>query len=107
MMFSPAFLINRPAPSPRSAHATRFVTSNAPSTVRDGLTCSWMHLTSASLLSVLQPNVGSGGGGGVGSGSGAGGGGGGAGACGCGRRSVSLPCTGPRQVVPEYDSGSV
>src|SRR2546430_2070489 len=37
---------------------------------------------------------GGGGGGGVGSGVG--------GACGCGRRSTSVPCTGPRHVVPEY-----
>jgi hypothetical protein len=41
------------------AQATRFVTSNAPSTVGGGLTWSWMHSTSFSLLAVLQPNVGS------------------------------------------------
>src|SRR2546426_8417908 len=44
---------------------------------------------------------GAGAGGGVGSGTGAGGGGGGVGAAGDGRGSVSLPCTGPRQGVPE------
>ena len=39
-MFSPPFLMSSPAPSPRSAQATRFVTSNAPSTVLAGLTWS-------------------------------------------------------------------
>jgi hypothetical protein len=59
MMFSPPFLMSSPAPSPRRAQATRFVTSNAPSTVLAGLTWSWMHSTSFSLLAVLHPNVGS------------------------------------------------
>src|SRR6476646_6512201 len=50
-MFSPPSLRSRPAPSPRSAQATRLVTSNAASTLPEaGFTEAWMHFTSASLL---------------------------------------------------------
>src|SRR5689334_14071485 len=50
-MFSPPFLIRRPAPSPRSAHATRFVTSNAwTSLVGLNPRLEWIHSTSAGLL---------------------------------------------------------
>src|SRR5262245_27946479 len=55
-MFSPPFLIRRPAPSPRSSQATRFVTSKAPSSVRDGFTALCTHCTSASLLTVNDPH---------------------------------------------------
>src|SRR5262245_57841806 len=44
-MFSPPFLISRPAPSLRYAHATRLVTSKAPSGVCGGFNRSWMHWT--------------------------------------------------------------
>src|SRR4029450_5113113 len=50
-MFSPPFLMRRPAPSPRSAHATRLVTSNAwTSFVGLNPRLAWIHSTSAGLL---------------------------------------------------------
>src|SRR5689334_4891833 len=68
-MFSPPSLRSRPALSPRSAQATRLVTSNASSTLPAlGFTEAWMHLTSAGLsltrLSQLPPPGGGFGGGG-------------------------------------------
>src|SRR5215475_8139473 len=42
-MFSPPFLISNPTPSLRYAHATRLVTSKAPSAVCGGFSRSWMH----------------------------------------------------------------
>src|SRR5205823_11257661 len=44
-IFSPFVLMRRPAPSPRSAHATRFVTSNASYSLC-GFTWPWIHSTS-------------------------------------------------------------
>src|SRR6185503_169274 len=51
-MFSPPFLIRRPAPSPRSSHAMRLVISNAPSTVWGGLTAATTHSESFCLSPV-------------------------------------------------------
>src|SRR5256885_10374449 len=53
-MFSPLVLISRPAPSPRSSHATRLVTSRSP-----GELVGWMtlctHETSAGLFDASAP----------------------------------------------------
>src|SRR6185436_1592263 len=70
-MFSPPFLMSRPAPSPRSAHATRLVTSK-PVTSSCGRIWAWMHLTSASLLLTSASQLPVGPGVGVGDGDGAG-----------------------------------
>src|SRR3954464_11295305 len=70
-MFSPPVLISRPAPSPRSAHATHLVTSKPPSTVRAGLMWLWMQATSTPWSpAALQPTVGSAARGGAGGGGG-------------------------------------
>src|SRR5438552_18592745 len=56
MVFSPPFLISKPAPSPRSNHATRFVTSRASGPEAPGLIASCTHWDSAGLsaMSALQ-----------------------------------------------------
>ena len=51
---------------------------------------------------IASLDVGAGGGGGAGAGAGVGAGGGGGAEAGVLRRSVSVPWTGPRHVVPEY-----
>src|SRR5262245_18215777 len=70
-MFSPTILVRRPARSPRSAHATRLVTSK-PVTSSWGRIWAWIHWTSASLLftSASQLPVGPGPGDGDGEGDG-------------------------------------
>src|SRR5262249_40646494 len=52
--FSPLFLIRRPAPSPRSNHATRFTTSRSP-TESLGRTAFQTHVTRAVEVSPAQP----------------------------------------------------
>src|SRR5438876_973070 len=101
MMFSPAFLMSRPAPSPRSAHATRLVTSNALAPLEPGLIWSWRHRTNASLSDTSASHgfdggtgggtgAGGSGAGGVGAGGSGTGGAGGVGAAGGDRRSVCV-----------------
>src|SRR5438552_9694039 len=53
-MFSPPFLIKRPAPSPRSSHAMRLDTSNDPASVCAGPIASTRHAESFCLSPVGQ-----------------------------------------------------